>query len=270
MANLRPLKRRSGNLVSAQSTIKTFKEGEINYIDASSLHRPLSFPKKFYPMLLSLCVAALILAAIFGFKINDNVVHYEDKLQANVEKVVKRDIDQHIPALSSLVSLDDEGIKASLSESEIQFADLGEINNETEYSLDILSIPADMTIEEVRPVFTDGIKKLDPTSGAQLLSGSWRLVVTRGEDDNFSLKYADFNSTDPNIAIQNAMETQGLSEDDIEDEGTDASGNVFKSGWISVDDVEYKWTISACSLSSVYNIAGLPANAQYVGIRYTE
>ena len=50
------------------------------------------------------------------------------------------------------------------------------------------------------------------------------------------------------------------------DEGQDSVGNIYQEGTFETDRGDYSWRISACPLSAVYSISGLPANVSYVGI----
>ncbi|MEG1751373.1 MAG: teichoic acid transporter, partial [Raoultibacter sp.] len=48
---------------------------------------------------------------------------------------------------------------------------------------------------------------------------------------------------------------------------TDEAGNTFYAGTFDTGDTPYKWKASACSLSDIYRIDGLPSTALYIVFR---
>lgn len=87
---------------------------------------------------------------------------------------------------------------------------------------------------------------------------------------DIKVKYADFKSGSAEAAIQSAMTTEGWTGSTLGDSGIDSSGNTYQQGTISIAGTTYNWSVSVCDLSAVYSVDGLPANAQYVGIRLVQ
>lgn len=260
----------SDDAMHRKSNIKTVQSGAVSYMDGRDLGKSMSLSKKSYPLLLALAVAAIILALIIGLRINSNVVHYDDKMQASFMETVNRGVDQNVPVLADYVNYNDDEMKSKFSDAGINYVDMNEINGTNEYSMDVFSLPSDMTAEDASTAFTNGISKLDSQTAAKLLSGSWRLFITRESDGHFvyNVKYADFKSEGANAAIQAAIEQQGLADSTMGESGTDTNGNTFQDGTTTVDGYDYKWTVSACPLNDVYKVAGIPENAQYVGVKF--
>lgn len=243
------------------------KPGSIRYLDGSALERPLSLPRKFWPMLL----AIVALGVIFGFmgaqRFNHNVVHRAERTQEGVTSQINRGVSQDLPALSSFAGMDDEAILQSFVDEGYVYVDMNEINGSSEASLDVIKLPSDMSITEAALAYTEGVSHLNSETAAKFLSGSWRMMVVRDSAASFSVKYADFESNDSAQAVQRAVVTQGFSESDLGDITVDEAGNTNQNGTIEIDGQTYSWSISACDLSEVYKIQGMPDNAQYVGVR---
>ena len=83
------------------------------------------------------------------------------------------------------------------------------------------------------------------------------------------VRYADFSTADPQVAVQNALTKQGFNPESITESGVDDSGNTFSLGSIDVDGTMCTWKISALPLKDMYSISGLPEDACYIGVRVT-
>ncbi len=250
------------------STDKAFP-GSVTYMDGSALKRPLTLPKKLWPILLAIAAVALVIGYNIAHSIDHNVVHRSDRVEEQIVALINRGVAQDVPVLSSYIGMDDETILQSMTDAGFTYVDMNEINGTGEASIDVIKIPSDMTVEDAAVAYTDGVSKLDNMTAAKFLSGSWRFMVVRESGYSYSVKYADFNSGGAQAAIQAAIESQGLVESEMGDTGVDDNGNTFQNGTISIDGTTYAWSISACNLSDVYSIAGMPENAQYVGIRFS-
>jgi hypothetical protein len=82
------------------------------------------------------------------------------------------------------------------------------------------------------------------------------------------VRYADFTTGDPQVAIRSALEKEGFDANNVES-GVDDSGNSFSTGGVDVNGTQCTWRISAVPLSDYYAISGMPENACYVGVRIT-
>lgn len=248
---------------------KQIRQGEINYYDASSLSRPITMPKKLYPALVAFSAVALAAAAFIGLAINHEVIHADDRLKAEVLEIANRGVEQDVPVLTDYVDYSDDDLVSFMNNSGYTYVDMNQINSTSDYTLDMFKLPSDMTIEEAGSAFTEGISTLDTETACKLLTGSWRLNVTRNNGFSYNVRFADFESETPNSAIQKAIEQQGLNETTMIESGKDRSGNAFQSGEITIDGYYYTWTVSACDLKDVYSISGIPSTSQYVGVRLT-
>jgi hypothetical protein len=84
------------------------------------------------------------------------------------------------------------------------------------------------------------------------------------------VRYIDFSTGDPQIAVQNAIMKEGFDTGSITESGEDDSGNTFSTGSFTIDDASYTWKVSALPLEEIYSISGLPEkSACYVGVRVT-
>lgn len=253
--------------IKTKTKLKQVRQGEVSYYDASALSRPITMPKKLYPAMAVFVAIAIAAAAFLGLKINDNVVHGDDKLKAQVLEIANRGVEQDTPVLTDFVDYSDKDLINYMSGKGYTYVDMNEINTASDYTLDLFKLPSDMTIEEAGAAFTDGISTLDTKTACKLLTGSWRFNVTRNNGFSYSVRFADFESESANSAIQKAIEQQGLNETTMTETGKDGSGNVFQSGEITIDGYYYTWTVSACDLNEVYKVSGIPSTSQYVGVR---
>ena len=243
--------------------------GSVAYLDGSVLKRPLTLPKKFWPILAAIMAVAIAFGYSWAHRFDHNVVHHFDRVQENVIEQINRGVTQDVPMLSDYVYYEDDEILQSFIDAGYTYVDMNEINGIGEASIDIIKLPSDMTVDDAAIAYTEGVSKLDSITAARFLSGSWRFMVVRDGGFSYSVKYADFDSVDSAAAVQAAVEMQGFGESEMGASGVDDSGNTFQEGTIYIDDTAYYWTISACNLSDVYSINSLPENAQYVGVRFT-
>ena len=147
------------------------------------------------------------------------------------------------------------------------YVDMNEINKSPDFTIDYFKLPSDMSVEEAEGAYTNGISSLDTETAVKLLSGSWRLTVNRAGGFSYNIRYADFESDNPNSAIQKAMEEQGLADTTLTESGKDRTGNQFQSGEVEIDGYHYTWTVSVCKLKEAYRVSGIPGSSQYVGVR---
>ena len=245
----------------------TDQEGNIVYLDSSGLKRPFSMPTA-----QKVIAAIIVVAAIFiGYMFVDKTVLATYREAAAFEKTIEDNLARPasidtIPNVASLMPLDNEGIVASLNESGLQLYDMTELNDS--YDLMVCKLPEDMSAEEAASLYASGIGSLPATQATKLLNGSWTLGVDR-EYSTMILRYSDFKTGDPQIAVQNAVAKEGFDSASITESGVDDSGNTFSTGTVETEDGTYVWKVSALKLDDIYSISGLPEDACYVGVRLT-
>lgn len=260
-------KRNTKEPVSKHGRFKTIRQGEINFIDASSLSRSPTMPKKNYPFMFAILALAILAAGGLGFAINYNIVHGEDRLKAQVVEIANRGVDKEVPKLTDFVDFSDADFAPYMESSGYAYVDMNEINKSPDFTIDYFKLPSDMTAEEAEGAYTNGISSLDTEAAVKLLSGSWRLTANRAGGFSYNIRYADFESDNPNSAIQKAMEEQGLAGTTLTESGKDRTGNQFQSGEVEIDGYHYTWTVSVCKLKDAYKVSGIPGSSQYVGVR---
>ena len=244
------------------------RNGSVKYMDGRTLNRPLSLPKQLLPILGVILVVAIIISFVMYRNINYNVVHSSDRTSESVQQVINRGVTQDVPVLTGWLWCSyEEDIYACLDDSSFSYVNMNEINGSIDTTVDVFKLPSDMTYEESEKAFTKGISSLDSETAAKLLSGSWRMTVILDDGISYTVKYADFSSSSPESAVQAAIQAQGLSEAEVTDSGVDSNGNTYTNGTVSVDDETWSWTVSACNINNVYDVVGLPEDAQYVGVR---
>lgn len=237
-------------------------DGGMKHPDATVLLRPFD-PPKF--VLAVAAVGALIAACIGGFfayQAIDHILHGAERNAATVEANIQRDVSYDIPQMASLVSLDDAAILQQLADAgytTYQFSSEGS-------PLDVMKLPSDTTLADAAIVYAGGIGNMDAVTASRYMVGSWRLTTERSEGVSMSVKYADLKSSDAASAIQSALESQGWTAAEGAELQTDSVGNTYLEGTVDTDAGSCSWRIACCSLSGVYDIAGLPETAQYVGI----
>lgn len=240
----------------------------VRYLDGSRLSRPFSMPAPQRLIAAGFLVVALGIGAYLGFKVIDEVVNAPARAAASVEENLNRDVALDLPSLPALVSYSDEDIRATFSdagytiydktEEEIAAAGVG---------FDLIKLPSDVSLEEAGLLYLQGIQNLSAADAAKVLNGSWEMTADRSSGTDFRVKYADFASGSIDAAVQNAIIAEGLDSSTYGDSGVDGSGNTFQAGTVDIDGYTYNWQVSACELSGVYSVDGLPDTAVYVGVR---
>lgn len=237
-------------------------------MDGSALKRPLDLPRTMWPIL----AVILVVAAFFGMRmahsLDYNVAHHSDRVKEQVQAVIDRGVTQDVPVLSDYRGMEDDAILQSMTDAGFTYVDMNEINGTGEATIDVIKLPSDMTVDDAAAAYTDGVSSLDNLTAAKFLSGSWRFMAVRGTGYSYSVRYADFSSGSAQDAVNAAVSAQGFAESNLGDSGVDDNGNTFQNGTIDIDGSTYAWSVSACALSDVYTVNGLPDDAQYVGVRF--
>lgn len=247
------------------------KPGSTRYMDAPALRGGLVMPAKVKLIIAGLGCLALLVATIFGARFYDTVANAPARYNESITEAIRTGPGLQLPVLNNFAGTDVETIKTSFADSGYTIIDVNELydNDEEvdEYSLDLLKIPADMDKDLAESLFKKSLRRAAVLDAAHYLGGSWRFTASLAEGCDLKVKYADLESATIEDAIARAISNQGWTDSTMGESGVDQSGNTFQSGTITVNEVTYNWTVSACPLDEVYSVNGLPDNSFYVGAR---
>ena len=255
---------------SAAGGVHRREDGPVTYLEAECLERPLEMTKDNYRKLIPILLVALILSAAVIIAYNMAVMGDVQRTREAVEAAISRDVSLDLPQLKDYAGKTNEAMIASLKSAGYNLYDNTNDEDRNVDGFDMFKIASDMDPERASQAYAQGLDNLKAVDTARYLKGSWRFLVSRANGAEIRLRYADFDSSDPTAAIQAAAQAQGFDDVNIADAAVDTMGNTNISGTFKKDKVEYAYTISSCDLSQVYEIEGLPENAQYVGIRVAE
>ena len=246
----------------------TSKRGNVLYLDGTPLTRPAYMPRA--QRMIALVIIAV--AIVIGFIMVNTFVISRLQEAATAEQTISNNLAREasietIPNMASLISLDNESIKAAFSEAGYTIYDATSFDDSNDMVL--YKLPSDMTVGDAVALYQQGIGSLKAEQASKLLNGSWRFAVDRINGTSMVVRYADFSTGDPMIAVQSAMKKQGLSSDANVESGVDDSGNTYSQGTVDVNGTSCTWKFSALPLDEMYSISGLPTDACYVGVRFT-
>jgi len=244
------------------------KDDRVNYMDGSALLRPLTMPWAFRAIVIVFVAVGVAVGAVILVNVYDAVVLAPQREAEDTQKYLTQQTPLQLPVLTSLVQLSDSQIMATLQDAGYATFDMNTIGGATEGAgIDVMKLPEGVSLVDAGIAYSNGISKLSSSDAARYLNGSWRFTVGRGGYLDMKVKYADFASGTLQAAIQSAIDQEGLSGTAFGESGVDSAGNTFQSGTVDVDGTVYNWQVSACLLSEVYSIDGLPENSFYVGVR---
>lgn len=241
-------------------------DGPVRYLDGSSLARPLDLPRKMLPIAIALLVAAAIIGGFMLTSAIGGLAASTARSQASVEENLSRPVALDLPALPSLVGLDDAAIKQTFADAGYTIYDRTP-EGEEGGGIDLIKLPSDVGMAEAALLYGKGISNLSASEAALVLNGSWSMEVDRRNGVNMSVKYADFASGGIEAAIDAAIAAEGLDPAAFSAAANDEAGNTYREGEVSVEGGSYTCRVSAIALSSVYDVDELPESAVYVGIR---
>ena len=243
----------------------SIEQGNVRYMDGSSLLRPVDMPRS-QKIIMAVFV---VIAIIIGFRLATGAItavsDSNTQSKASVEENLARSVSYNLPVLTQMVDMDDQAILDSLTAAGYT------VYNQTAEGtagLDLVKLPEDVTVADAAAMYAKGVGSLSASQAALLLNGSWTLSVDRSDTLSMAVKYADFSSSSLEAAIQAAIAAEGFEASGASMD-TDEVGNTFQTGTVVVDGVTYTWRVSAAPLSDKYDIKGLPSTAAYVGIRLT-
>ena len=244
----------------------TYVKGSTVYLDGSVLSRPFSMPNPQKLIAVIFVVIALVIGGIFAYRVISDVIYASAKAEAEVQEILAQEVSYDLPNLMSLASLSDSDIVTTLEDSGYTLYDAN-ADEEDVSGLSLFKFPDDMSLTEAAAYYLQGVSNLSASEATTLLYGMWQLTTDRTSGMSIRVRYADFTSGSVEEAVQNAMVDQGLDATTLGDSGVDSSGNTYQAGTVTIDDTTYSWQVSACLLSDVYDVDGLPDTACYVGIR---
>jgi hypothetical protein len=243
-------------------------QGSVAYLDGSSLNRPIGMPR--WAQILTAVFVAV--AVIIGIKIGSDaigtVAGNNAANQATLEQNLTRSVSYNLPVMSTLAGVDNETIVTNLNnQGYVVYNQTAEGSTD----LELVKLPADVTLAEATTMYAKGVSSLSAADAAKLLNGSWTLSIDRSDGETIAVKYADFSSSSLEAAISSAIVAAGFDPATTPEDGkgTDDLGNTYQTGTIDIDGASYTWRVSATALSNKYSISGLPESAAFVGIRLT-
>lgn len=246
----------------------TYQQGNVDYLDGTCLTRPFTLTGMQRILAIAVVIAACIIGALF---INNTIF-----AQARESELSQKSVEENLKRPGALESVPFMSMMINLSDEEIM--DIFDVNGFTIYdatsstetgNLTVYKLPDDVALEDASALLARGFGSMNASQASRLLNGSWFFSADRVGGVSMVVRYADFTTGDPQIAIQKALEREGFDPASITDSGKDDSGNTFQAGTLEAGDLECSWRISALPLSDMYSISGLPEDAVYVGIRVT-
>ena len=240
----------------------------ILYPDVSVLDRPLEPTAHVRQTEKKIVIAAIVIAAIIMAWYLYMMIATPMQEQRRLEENLSEQVPIELPSLAALMPLDDNAIVQTMTDSGANIFVRTPPGTTKDGSFQLIKLPADVSIEQAAADYLRGIDSLPPAELVKLLNGSYVLDVFRNPT-SLRIQYADFSSGSIEAALNAAMAAESIPENSVNDSGIDEAGNTYKSGIVSTDTGPYVWRVSVVRLSDVYDSAGLPSTACFVGIRFT-
>lgn len=244
----------------------TKAEGDVNYLDGTPLKRPIKMPLGQR----AVAIIIVIVGIIIGLMLVNNLViqRWQQNAaaeQAIIDNLAREASAESVPNMASLVHLANEDIKATFDAAGYQYFDMSESDESNDMVL--YKMPSDVPVAEGADLYRSGVGTLTGEEASRLLTGGWYFAVDRAGGTSMVVRYVDFTTGDPKVAVQNAVNKQGFDAASITESGVDESDNTFSTGTVTADEQSCIWRVSALPLAEIYSISGLPEDACYVGVR---
>lgn len=247
----------------------TVRIGDVSYLDGAELTRPQEMPMRVRTIMFAAMAVAAIIGGLFLTKYFDQILNEPIRQQEALQANLTREVSLDLPQLANFMTENDEDIMASLVDTGYTLYERTPVGTNLDGGFEVIKLPPDMTIEEAGLMYMQGIDRLSAADAVRLLKGAWTLDVSRKAGTSMRVRYADFDSGSIEAAVQTAMQAEGLENATVTDSGVDDSGNTFQAGTVKADGETYSWRVSVIDLSEMYDIAGLPNTAFFVGIRFS-
>lgn len=247
----------------------TVRIGDVSYLDGAELTRPQEMPVRVRTVMFAAMAVAALIGALFLTKYFDQILNEPIRQQEALQANLTREVSLDLPQLANFMTENDEDIMASLTDAGYTLYERTPVGTNPDGGFEVIKLPPDMTIEEAALMYMQGIDRLSAADAVRLLKGAWTLDVSRKAGTSMRVRYADFDSGSIEAAVQNAMQAEGLENAKVTDSGVDDSGNTYQTGTVKADGETYTWRVSVIDLSEMYDIAGLPNTAFFVGIRFS-
>lgn len=244
--------------------------GSIRYLDDSGLNRPLDMPAQVRRGLLVALALACIIGAAMIFRYFDSIIGAPQRDQEAMQENLAREVSLDLPQLVSFMTMGDQDIMASLNSTGYTIYEKTPVGANEAGGFEVIKLPEGVSLEEAGLVYLAGMSNASAADASRLLNGSWTLSVDRSSGTSMRVRYADFASGSADATIQNAKAAEGLSEIQAAEAGVDDAGNTYQAGTVDMNGETYSWRVSVIALSEVYEVSGLPDDALFVGIRFTE
>lgn len=252
----------------AQPAIPGCENEQIRYFNIQALSRPLDMPAPVRRGLAGVLAVAVVIGAIMLFMYYNDVVNAPARDQAALEENLAREVALDLPPLASYMALSDQQIMDELTATGATLYERTPLGTLEAGGFTVIKLADGVSLADAGAFYLAGINNLSAANAVKLLNGSWEFEVGRESGTNLYVSYADFSAGSVEVAVQNAIEAEGLSEAEIADSGIDESGNTYATGSIETEAGTCTWRVSAVPLSDLYHVSGLPKTAYYVGVRF--
>lgn len=240
----------------------------VNYLSQKGLDKRLVMPRWQFYIMIAFAVVGIFIAVYLATNLFSSIEGAVAQTEATTKANLTREVSYDLPRLQDLVVYDDASMKQLFIDQGLTTYLLSDEEDVTSFNL--AKLPSDVTTAEAAVMYTRGIANLGASDAAKLLKGSWTLYVDHEGGTSYRLRYADFDSGSPELAVDAAIATEGfdLATVGTDNQGVDDAGNTYKAGTVQgADGNIYSWRVSAIALSEIYDVSGLPENAVYVGVR---
>ena len=244
------------------------KEGNVAYLDGSPLRRPITMPGAQRVTMGIIVILGIVIGVVFlNMTVLASMRETAATQQAIEDNLARQASIETIPQMTEVVTKSDKQIKKLFEKSGYTIIDVTSTKEEDEMVL--YKVPSDMDSDEAIALYALGLNTLNAPQATRLLNGSWSFTADRAGVTSMVVRYADFSTGDPKVAVTNAIDKEGFDPTTVSESGVDESGNTYSMGVVEVDDKAYTWKVSALLLSDMYSISGVPEDSCYVGVRLT-
>ena len=183
----------------------TKHQGNIAYLDGAPLMRPADMPLAQRVIAIAIVAVAVIIGCVL---VNKFVISKWQEAtaaeQAVISNLAREASIETIPTVSGLINLNNEDIIASFEKSGYTLHDT--TTPDDSGSMSLYKLPSDMSEDDAVPLLLHGIGSLEAQDASRFLVGSWYFGADRVGGTSMVVRYVDFSTGDPQIAVQNAVD----------------------------------------------------------------